>query len=111
MKLGTIAHDTLKVIEAPFTFAAKAEKVFATALSHEPELHTVVTTLVAKAEVIAADGTRDVAERGLSIPDDLATLAAIRDLGEYVRSTVEPLIVKLYGEIKIDVATATAHGA
>lgn len=110
-KLGTVAHDCLKVIEAPFTYAAKAEKVLATALKNEPELKTTIATLIQKCETIASDGVKDVAERGLNIPDDLATLHAIQDLGAYIRATVEPLIVRLYGELKIDVATATAHGA
>lgn len=97
-----IFKDIEKGIEFPFKFVVKAEKVLESAITHEPELKSVLTTLIGKCEIIAADTAKDVLEKGLSLPDDLTTILAVKDLGEYVKSTLIPLVTKLYGEVKTD---------
>lgn len=94
-------------IEFPFKFIGKAAAVISTAIKDQPEIKNAVTVLVEKCDAIGADTMIDVAERGLNLIDDAATVRAVADLGEYLKSTFIPLVEKLYGEIKTDVTSVT----
>ena len=101
----TIGTDVLKGVEAPFKFIDKAEQVLATAIKDEPELKTVITTLVQKASTIGAAVTLDVSEKGVNLIDDATTLSELKDFFTYFNASVVPVIESVYGQVKTDVAS------
>jgi hypothetical protein len=106
-KVGTVLKDIVKGIEYPFKFAAKAEKVMATVIKDDPQARVILTTLVQKCEAIGADGLQDVAAKGLNLAEDQVTIAALVDLGAYLKSTVLPFVETAYGTIVEDVKATT----
>jgi hypothetical protein len=96
------------VVEAPvklIEWGSKAEKVLATAIAEQPELKTVLTQLVTKAESIGTAALSAGGSSGLNLTADEAVLADATDLFIFVKNTVAPLVESIYGQIKSDVAS------
>jgi hypothetical protein len=99
-------HILTEIVEAPIkliTWGEKAEKVLATAIADQPELKTVLTTIVTKAEAIGTAGVAAAGGAGLNLTADAAVLADAEDFFVYVKTTVVPLIESIYGEVKADI--------
>lgn len=100
MDIKKIGEEVLHDIETPFVWLGKAEHVLAAAIKEQPEVKGAVQELVKLCDTIGADTMIDVAERGLNIVDDLATVKAISELGVFLKDTFVPLIRKVYGELE-----------
>jgi hypothetical protein len=101
-----VLHGLEDVAEFPvklITWGEKAEKVLSSAIGDQPELKTVLTTLVAKAESIGSAGLTAGAGSGLNLVADSAVLADATDFFTYVKATVVPLIESIYDQVKTDV--------
>ena len=109
--LKTAGGGTLHVVEAPFEFGARIEQLISTGLKDEPEIKAAVLQLVALGEQIGLDGAADVAASGLNVQNDIKTFTDIGALYSYVKNTFIPLVKKVYGEVKVDLATQAATTA
>ena len=100
--LKTIGTDIVRVIEAPFKYAEKVEEILATTIKDEPALKSVVVTLVSKVEGLIADGSLDVATKGLSVTDDAKTLADLQAFGAWFAASFVPVVESVYSEVVTD---------
>lgn len=104
-----VAEDVVKGIEYPFSHLAQAIKVISTAIKDQPEIKNAVVILIEKCDAIGVDAMKDIGEKGLNLSDDLDTARKIADLGDYLKTSFFPLVVKVFGEIKADVTTSPSE--
>ena len=103
--LQKAGKGVLTALESPVKleqFLARGVKVLEDAVTAEPEVKTVLSEIVSQSVAIGAAAGTDVAEKGLNVVDDFATLQKIEAFAKYVETTVVPLVEKLYGEVKTD---------
>jgi hypothetical protein len=100
--LETVGKDILKGIEYIPSHLLQAEKVIQTVVKDSPAVRQDVVTLIGKVSTIDALITKDIEESGLSIPDDLATLGAVKDLITYIRGQFWNDMSAAYSELKQD---------
>lgn len=77
----------------------QAVRVLDAAMKDAPPIKEELKVLVTKMIALDALVTKDIEERGLSIPDDLATLAAIKDLLQFLRGEFFEAISNAYGDL------------
>jgi hypothetical protein len=102
--LKVAAADTEHVIVEAVEFLPKAERVIASAIKDEPTVKQAVLDLVKNAEQVFADGAVAVAGKGVDLVSDAKVLADAEAFFAYFKTEFCPLIEKLYGEVKADLA-------
>lgn len=107
-KLEDVGKDIVKVIEDPFKFVVKAEKVLQTAITDQPELKTVLTTMVQKAEEVGASAVLAGSSKGLNLAEDATALQQAQAFFEYFKASVVPVIEKVFAQVKADVTSPVA---
>jgi hypothetical protein len=88
------------VAEAPVKAAEKIKTILEDATEDAPELRAVFVGLVEKLDVVAGDIAVDVSADGLNVSADLQTLKDTSAAVTYFRTTVLPVIEKVYGQVK-----------
>ena len=101
--VATVAKDIGKVVAFPFTKTTEFVELLDTVVKETPEFKAAILQLVKLADVIIADGAKDIAEHGLALPDDLQTLTDIEAFATYFQSTFVPVAEKVYKELKTDI--------
>ena len=76
--IETVGKKILGYLEAPIKFLVKAEKVLATAIKDQPELKSVITDVVTKAEGLAGDIAAAAASKGLNWIADAKLVADVQ---------------------------------
>jgi hypothetical protein len=95
-----VAHVAVEIVE----FLPKASAVIANAIKDEPTVKQAVLDLVKNAEQVFADGAIAVAGKGVDLVSDAKVLADAEAFFGYFKTEFVPLIEKLYGEVKADLA-------
>jgi hypothetical protein len=105
--LGHVGLDIVHAIEVPFKFIIKADKVLNTVVKDQPELASVLATLVQKAEEVGAASLLAGSDKGLNLAEDAAALAQVEAFFAWFKATVVPEIEKVFDEIKTDLAATS----
>ena len=100
--VATIDHE----IEKPIEFCEKAAKVVGSIIDSHAEIKQTLTDLNSKSEALGADITVSVADKGTNLLLDVQTGTDLLNYVAWIRSTLVPLVVKTYGEIKTDITDA-----
>jgi Na+/serine symporter len=98
----TVGKDIWAVVKYLPEHLRQTEKVIQTVIKDSPTVRQDVVTLVQKVSAIDALVAKDIAEKGLSIPDDLATLTAVKDLVAYIRGQFWQDMSSAYKELQTD---------
>jgi hypothetical protein len=104
----TIVADVEKVAEFVPEHAAQAIEVVTTIVKEDPAVTASVKQLIGLADAAVADIALDVAEKGLNIVDDTATLTALSALATFVRGPLWADLTTVYKALKTDVAATPA---
>lgn len=107
----SILRGVEKVVASPVTAVEKVKTIFEQVTEDTPELRTALQGFVGKAEAVGGDLVVDTSADGLNVQADMQTLAAAADLIAYFRTSVLPVIEKIYGQVKSDVSTTAAPTA
>ena len=100
--LQQVTTDIVHDIEKPLKFITKAAKVLDVAINNQPELKTMLTTLLAKAEALVADGIADFETKGENLTLDGQSLVDLTALIDYLRDATIPEIESIYGQLGAD---------
>jgi hypothetical protein len=115
MSIGTevkdVAEKVLHAAEWPFKSAAELEAFIATAIKEEGPARTVVVGLIQQVKTVVFDGSKDIAEKGLSLPDDMQTITDLKSLAAYFNGTFLPEAEKVWSELKTDAGEASTAPA
>ena len=107
--IKTAAIDVEKAIvwatEAP---GAQTIAVIDDVVKDSPAVRAELKTLIGKVAIVDGLLVTDFAEKGMSLPDDLATLTAIKDLISFLRGPFYDAVSVAYKDIKEDVVVAPA---
>jgi uncharacterized Rossmann fold enzyme len=95
-------EDVLKVVEFPFKYTAQVARVLDSAIADSPEIKGAVIELIKEAETVIGDGSASVAQKGINLQSDAATLAAAEAFFLYFKGTFCPLVAKIYAEVQAD---------
>lgn len=99
---------TIQSIEAdlakPIQFCEKAFRVIESVVASHTEIKKTLADLISKSEALGADITLDVADRGTNILLDEKTGTDLLNYIAWIRSTLVPVVLKTYTEIKGDLA-------
>lgn len=98
------AIDTEKAVVKTVEFLPHAIKLLDTAIADQPQVKQAVVDLIKQAGVVTGDVTIDITDKGINLVADLQTLKDIVAFFDYFKSTWVPLIEKIYGEVKADLA-------
>lgn len=108
--VSTIGHDAKvvgedvgKTVAYPFTNAIHFARILETGLEDEGELKNDIVELVKLADIVIADGSLNITEHGLNIPDDIATAKSIETFFSYFGGTFISEVEKVYSDLKKDV--------
>ena len=104
--IETGAKDVAKVAEVPFTFAEKAKSVLEQVIKEKPALRGVIEGMVVRAEQIGASIVTDATSSGLDLASDAATMALVQSFFGYFKSTVEPVFLTVYSDLREDLSVA-----
>lgn len=102
------AEAVVDGIESPFKFIVKADHVMQTIIKDEPELKTLLTTMVQKSEELESTVIKAVEDKGLNWQEDADTVTAVRAYFSWFKGSVVPEIEKVYTELKAEPAEPTA---
>ena len=69
----------------------------------KPQLKSVLADLISKSERLGSEASLAVAEKGTSVTLDLATGADLLAYISWVRSTLVPAVLVVYGDLAADV--------
>lgn len=97
-----LGADVLKGIEWPFHHAAALAALIGDGLKKEPEVKTVVVTLVQKFEAIGPDALAAYASKGANIGADVATAEDVKAAFSYFTGTFLPVVEAAYKTLKAD---------
>ncbi len=103
-----LEHVLGDIVEAPvklITWGEKAEKVIQTAIADQPQLQSVLATLVKDAASIGTAAVTAGGTSGLNLTADASVLANAEAFFTYVHGTVIPLIETIYDQVKADITT------
>ena len=97
-----LGGDVLRGIEWPFQHAAALAALIGDGLKREPEVKTVVVTLVQKFEAIGPDALAAYGSKGANIVEDAATLEDVKAAFSYFTGTFLPTVEAAYKQLKSD---------
>jgi hypothetical protein len=95
-----------KGIAWPFVHATQVIEVLTTALKDEPTVKTAIVGLVQQIEMLDKDGATSLADKGIDIPEDIATVADAKALWAYVTGTFLPAVESAYKDFDADLQVA-----
>ena len=113
-KVKGIGVKIVHGLEIPVKIFQKVDIVIQDVIKDEPELKSLITTMVAKAETIGMDTLGAVGDRGVNLVLDEKDIADMVDFFKFVNTSVVPEFIKIYGQIKTDISaedTAEATAA
>lgn len=103
--IKTVGEDLVKGVEWLPEHLLQVAEVLGQVIKDSPTVQAELKTLIGKVDAVSALIGSDVAEKGLSLPDDLNTIHAIQDLVTYLTGTFFVTISQEYKVIKGDLAT------
>lgn len=93
VKIGGKVWD---ILSYPFVHAAQIAHMLSSAEKDVPGLKDAIAGLVERGEKVDAEALAVWGTKGLSLPDDLAALADVKDFFSYFKDTFCPSIEQLY---------------
>lgn len=103
-----VVMDIGKGIEWPFVRAGQLIGLLTVALKDEPGVKAAVVGLVQQIEAVTADGAIVIAAKGIDVTADLAEVAQMKALWNYVTGTFLPDVEAAWSEIKPEIDALNA---
>jgi hypothetical protein len=95
----TVGKDIIKAVD----YLPHVISLLDTAIKDEPEVKTLIATLVTQASAVISTGTAAVSGEGVNLTADLATLASAEAFFTYFKNTFIPAAEGLYKDIAADI--------
>jgi hypothetical protein len=101
--LEVAGKDVAKVVEYPFVHTAKFITVMGTLIKESTPVKDAIVLLVRSAESVDADVVAAINDKGLSLPEDLKTIADVKQFFELFKNQFLPVVEAAYKELAADV--------